>query len=397
MPERTTNEIDRNFPEIEIIEENINEKMPHLLDSTSNKDGNTEVKSWQQKSRSIENLDRQSPLHGTYQHFIREVINSRKDSTEKVDDIKNHFPAINSTEDHHEKLMKRLLPVINHKTYNTVNSQSSPVHYDHESYRLFDDIGQHFTLQMDNYHTDKLSVNQKNYIDSDYNPRKEIKPLPRPSEDMTPRPDPVQVSHLSYMLSPGKPESNHFNQQDVRIVEHPDGHINYWYPNGSLKKVYPDRNITKLIYNNGDVRETLADGCVKYYYAASNTWHITYLNGFEFIEFSNGQQERRDTDGTVEVSFADGSKRLIKPNGEEKWTLADKTIAETFPNGDKILTLPNGQREIHTKDHKRREYADGTVKYVYPDGSQETRYSSGRVRKKDKDGNLVMDSYQPQR
>ncbi|KAF7990619.1 hypothetical protein HCN44_000424 [Aphidius gifuensis] len=392
MPESETNEINTHFSDAKTMKESIiNKKMPHMLDSISSKDCNSEVKSWQQKSRSIENLDRQSPSHGTYQQFVRKVINSQNDATEIVNNTENHFPLINLTKNHHEELMKPLAPMINHKTYTTVNSQSSPVHYDHENYRALNKIDQHFTLQ-----TDKLTVNQQNYVDSDYNPRKEIKPLPRPSEDMTPRPDPVQVSHLSYMLSPGKSELNHFNPQDVRIVEHPD-HINYWYPNGSLKKVYPDKNIIKLIYNNGDVRETLADGCVKYYYAASNTWHITYLNGFEFIEFSNGQQERRDIDGTVEVSFADGSKRLIKPNGEEKWTLADKTIAETFPNGDKILTLPNGQREIHTKDHKRREYADGTVKYVYPDGSQETRYSSGRVRKKDKDGNLIMDSYQPQR
>lgn len=42
---------------------------------------------------------------------------------------------------------------------------------------------------------------------------------------------------------------------------------------------------------------------------------------------------------------------------------------------------------------QRREYPDGTVKLIYADGTQETRYSSGRKRLKDKDGNLLMDSY----
>lgn len=32
------------------------------------------------------------------------------------------------------------------------------------------------------------------------------------------------------------------------------------------------------------------------------------------------------------------------------------------------------------------------VKMVFPDGSQETRYSNGRVRLKNKDGKLIMDS-----
>ena len=31
------------------------------------------------------------------------------------------------------------------------------------------------------------------------------------------------------------------------------------------------------------------------------------------------------------------------------------------------------------------------MKILYPDGSQETRYASGRVRVKDKDGTVVVD------
>ena len=41
---------------------------------------------------------------------------------------------------------------------------------------------------------------------------------------------------------------------------------------------------------------------------------------------------------------------------------------------------------------QRREYPDGTLKILYPDGIQETRYSNGRVRVKDKEGKLIMDS-----
>lgn len=41
---------------------------------------------------------------------------------------------------------------------------------------------------------------------------------------------------------------------------------------------------------------------------------------------------------------------------------------------------------------QQREYPDGTIKILYSNGAQETRYASGRVRLKDESGNLVMDS-----
>lgn len=62
--------------------------------------------------------------------------------------------------------------------------------------------------------------------------------------------------------------------------------------------------------------------------------------------------ERRTKNGTTEVSFPDGSVRLLQSDGTEKWILHDGTIVETFPDGDKILSFPNGQREVHTKEHK---------------------------------------------
>ncbi|XP_015592791.1 centromere protein J isoform X2 [Cephus cinctus] len=190
------------------------------------------------------------------------------------------------------------------------------------------------------------------------------------------------------------PNKDKMTKQGIKEVRHPDGRLEYWYPNGNVKKLSADRNIIKMIYYNGDVRESNRDGGVKYFYASTRTWHTTMPDGLEILEFPDGQVERRSKNGTVEVSFPDGSVRILQSDGSERWALPDGTIAETFTNGEKILTLPNGQREVHTKDHKRREYPDGTVKLVYPDGSQETRYASGRVRLKDKDGNLIMDSQQ---
>ena len=59
--------------------------------------------------------------------------------------------------------------------------------------------------------------------------------------------------------------------------------------------------------------------------------------------------------------------------------------------GSKVIEYPNKQREIHTKDYKRREYPDGSIKTVYTNGISETRYANGRVRIKDPTGNIISD------
>lgn len=112
--------------------------------------------------------------------------------------------------------------------------------------------------------------------------------------------------------------------------------------------------------------------------------------------FSSGQIEHRFKDGTNEVHYSNGSIRITNPNWTdetiEEWRLPDGTNIKISSNDTKILTFANGQREIHTPNHKRREYPDGTVKLAYEDGSFETRYSNGRVRIKDSKGNLISDT-----
>ncbi|XP_012146674.1 spindle assembly abnormal 4 isoform X2 [Megachile rotundata] len=200
--------------------------------------------------------------------------------------------------------------------------------------------------------------------------------------------------HNAYVENTTSQDNTNINKQCVRQIQHADGSTEYQFPNGNIKKVFPNQGLTRLIYYNGDIRETNKDGKIKYFYASTQTWHTTMPDGLEILEFSDGQVERRSHNGTVEVLFPDGSVRILEADGTEKWTLPDGTLIQILTNGEKVLTLPNGQQEIHTKTHKRREYPDGTIKFIYPDGTQETRYSNGRIRLKDKDGNLLMDSYQ---
>lgn len=71
-----------------------------------------------------------------------------------------------------------------------------------------------------------------------------------------------------------------------RIIENPDGSKDIWYPNGNLKKISADAMLVRMLYFNKDIKETdIKEGTVKYYYAETNTWHTTYADGLEIIEF----------------------------------------------------------------------------------------------------------------
>uniref|UniRef100_A0A182VQY0 Centromere protein J C-terminal domain-containing protein n=1 Tax=Anopheles minimus TaxID=112268 RepID=A0A182VQY0_9DIPT len=192
------------------------------------------------------------------------------------------------------------------------------------------------------------------------------------------------------------PEAAELIKSMKREIVNADGSRDIWYPNGNLKKISADGMIIRMLYFNKDIKETnMTDGTTKYYYFETNTWHTTYLDGLEILEFPDGQTEHRFKDGSTEVHFRNGSIRTTNPNSAdiaEEWKYPDGTTVIIRKNDDKEINLPNGQVEIHTKAHKRRIYPDGTIKFVYPDGSQESRYSNGRIRLKDKDGRLLSDT-----
>jgi len=184
-----------------------------------------------------------------------------------------------------------------------------------------------------------------------------------------------------------------------------DGRTEICYANGNRKEVSADGKTTRVLYYNGDVKECIAAAAaadanagnqhqlVKYFYSQTKTWHLTYPDGKEVLQFNNGQEEVRYPNGSLEISFSDGSVKKISPDGSEHIKFPDSTQVFVKSNGDRTLMLANGQKEIHTAEYKRREYPDGTVKMLYEeDGRQETHYASGRVRIKDKTGKLLHDS-----
>ncbi|XP_058145522.1 T-complex protein 10A homolog 1 isoform X1 [Dasypus novemcinctus] len=162
------------------------------------------------------------------------------------------------------------------------------------------------------------------------------------------------------------------------------------FPNGTKKEISADKRTTVLRFLNGDVKKIMPDQRVVYYYANAQTTHTTYPSGLEVVRFPNKQTEKFHPDGSKEIVFPDGTVKHLK-DGNEKTVFPDGTTVKVERNGDKTIVFSNGQKEIHTAQFKRREYPDGSVKTVYCNGCQETKYASGRVKVKDEAGNIILD------
>ncbi|XP_034827439.1 uncharacterized protein Sas-4 [Maniola hyperantus] len=179
-------------------------------------------------------------------------------------------------------------------------------------------------------------------------------------------------------------------------IRKPDGTKELKFPNGNVKLISADGKYSKFIYYNGDIKENFYnEGRIKYYYAETKTFHTTHPDGLEVLEFPDGQVEKRYKDGSSEIRLPNGSVRYFDPKNDhvrEEWRFPDGAALTVSASGEQRIVFPNGQVEVHAKDHKRREFPDGTIKLVYNDGTSETRYASGRIRIKDKHGNLIMDS-----
>ncbi|XP_016309761.1 centromere protein J isoform X2 [Sinocyclocheilus anshuiensis] len=199
------------------------------------------------------------------------------------------------------------------------------------------------------------------------------------------------INSLSAIVQSEK-EQEEITQSDKIEKVLPDGGRLVVFPNGTRKELSADGQTVKVMFFNGDVKHTMPDQRVIYYYAEAQTTHITYPDGMEVLQFPDDQTEKHFPDGRKEITFPDQTVKTLYPDGREESVLTDGTIIQLNPDGSKVIQFNTGQRESHTADFKRREYPDGTVKTVYSDGRQETQYPTGRVRLKDAQGHVIMDT-----
>jgi centromere protein J len=65
-----------------------------------------------------------------------------------------------------------------------------------------------------------------------------------------------------------------------------DGSVEVCYANGNRKSVSADGRNVRVFYYNGDVKESaLPNGIVKYFYSQTKTWHLTYQDKREVLQF----------------------------------------------------------------------------------------------------------------
>ncbi|KAM4785523.1 uncharacterized protein ACIQIH_004420 [Cyanocitta cristata] len=170
-----------------------------------------------------------------------------------------------------------------------------------------------------------------------------------------------------------------------------DGRRILTFRDGTKKEISADKRMTTISFSNGDIKKIMPDQRVIYYYADAQTTHTAYPDGLEVLQFSNNQIEKHYPDGTQEIVFPDHTVKCLYSDGLKETFFPDGTVVKVEKNGDKIVVFSDGQREIHTAQFRRREYLDGTVKTVFCNGRQETKYSTGRVQIKDEEGNLILD------
>ncbi|XP_055936731.1 centromere protein J-like isoform X1 [Argiope bruennichi] len=163
-------------------------------------------------------------------------------------------------------------------------------------------------------------------------------------------------------------------------------------PSGIIKHISADGETITYRYPNGDVKEVYPDSSVICKFI-TGVIEKRFPGGIEVTEHPNGQIEKRSP-GLEEVKFPDGTTqtRYLFPDGSEKIEYNDGTKVTIEADGTEIAQFKNGIKEIRTAKYMRKEYPDGSVKIIYEDGSQETRYSNGRVKKKDKDGRILLDT-----
>ncbi|NWX38068.1 CENPJ protein, partial [Notiomystis cincta] len=171
-----------------------------------------------------------------------------------------------------------------------------------------------------------------------------------------------------------------------------DGRRILTFRDGTKKEISADKRMTTISFSNGDVKKIMPDQRI--YYADAQTTHTAYPDGLEVLQFPNNQIEKHYPDGTQEIVFPDHTVKCLYSDGLKETFFPDGTVVKVESksyNGDKIVVFSDGQREIHTAQFRRREYPDGTVKTVFCNGRQETKYSTGQVQIKDEKGNLILD------
>ncbi|KHJ49611.1 hypothetical protein D918_00738 [Trichuris suis] len=195
--------------------------------------------------------------------------------------------------------------------------------------------------------------------------------------------------------------NNRPDERTTEILRHPartfervraDGSTESMFANGTVQEVSPDGQTVTYHYSNGDSRRLLPDGSEVYLFSCKRLVQIRDPSGLLKLKHSDGRTEIHHLDGRIEVAFPeDGSTMTVFPDGRQSKRFADGTTAERNLDGTEIFCFKDGSKETRCKDYMRRYFPNGDVKIKHADGTEETRYATGRLRLKDPSGKVIRD------
>jgi len=220
-----------------------------------------------------------------------------------------------------------------------------------------------------------------------------------------------QDSHVRHISADSAKtnSTNSTNDSDRITTRDPDGTKRIKFLKTGTTKVIEMSGVITVKFQNGDVKTLFPENYDQkshkkdvYYYADSQTTETTFYDQSDkskIVEFSDNQIEHYFKNGNRKIFFPDKSNRTISDNGFfELAELPDGTKIESKLSKldgttvtEKKIFFTNGQIEEHNDQFRRRIFTDGTVKTIFNDGHQETRYPNKRLRIKDRHGNVVID------
>jgi centromere protein J len=96
-----------------------------------------------------------------------------------------------------------------------------------------------------------------------------------------------------------------------------DGRREVLFLSGLRKVQWPDGRVC-VFFQNGDVKESIADGTVIYRYHSTGAVQTTHADGTDIFRFAGGQVECHRPDGSKEIEFANGARKRISADGFEE-------------------------------------------------------------------------------
>ncbi|KRX70177.1 Centromere protein J, partial [Trichinella sp. T6] len=174
-----------------------------------------------------------------------------------------------------------------------------------------------------------------------------------------------------------------------------DGSVEVIYGNGTIQELSADGERVTYHYCNGDSRRFLADGSEVYHFGSKGIVQVREPSGIIKLKYKDGRVEVHYPDSRIDIEIPNEARATIYPDGRQTKIFQDGTTVERAADGTEVVHFVDGSKEVRHKDYLRREFPCGDVKFKYSDGTEETRYASGRVRVKDKNGKVIRDEILP--